>query len=92
MSNLEVDYCEHLCEVFIHKYDITDLDSDSVERLLVSFDERVSVDSQVPVYMLGGRANDGIAWRDFKTTCADARSGGLSRQSVGSATIRTRYW
>ena len=65
-------YREHLCKAFLDDHNITELDSEAVEQLLVALDERVSIDSQVPVYMLGGGANGGIAWRDFKEISRDA--------------------
>lgn len=60
------DYREHLQTAFLDEHEITELNSEDIEQLLVVLDEPVSIDSRIPVYMLGGGANGGIAWRDFK--------------------------
>jgi MoxR-like ATPase len=60
------DYREHIQAEFLDEHEITELTSEDIEPLLVVLNEPVSIDSQIPVYMLGGGTNGGIAWRDFK--------------------------
>ncbi len=59
------DYQQHLQERFLNDHEITDLSPDDVELLVEVLDEKVSIGNRIPVYMLGGGANGGIAWRDF---------------------------
>lgn len=60
------DYREHIQTEFLDEHEITELTPEDIEPLLVVLDEPVSIDSQIPVYMLGGGVNGGIAWQDFK--------------------------
>ncbi|ELY39876.1 AAA family ATPase [Natronorubrum tibetense] len=70
------DYQKHLQEEFLSNHEITNLSPDDVEELTEVLDEKVSLNTRVPVYMLGGGANGGIAWRDFKE---------ISREDPGEA-------
>ena len=60
------EYREHLEKKFLRDYDISDLDPEDIEPLIEAIDESTGIDDRVPVYMLGGGANGGIAMRDFK--------------------------
>ncbi|NUE03623.1 AAA family ATPase [Halorubraceae archaeon YAN] len=64
-------YHDHLQTTFLEEYTITELNSEHIEKLLVALDKPVGIDSRIPVYMLGGGANGGIAWRDFKEISQD---------------------
>ncbi|UTF55590.1 AAA family ATPase [Natronosalvus rutilus] len=65
------DYHEYIQTEFLDEFEITELDSEDIEQLLAVLNEPVSIDSRIPVYMLGGGANGGIAWRDFKEISRD---------------------
>ena len=60
------DYRQHLQEGFLNDHEITDLSPDEVEILIEVLDEKVSIEYQLPVYMLGGGMTGGVAWRNFK--------------------------
>lgn len=60
------EYREHLEKEFLRDYDISNLDPEDIRPLIEAIDESTGIDDRVPVYMLGGGANGGIAMRDFK--------------------------
>ena len=60
------EYQRHIQEAFLDDHDVSALVATDVEELVEAFDEPVGIDTPIPVYMLGGGANGGIAWRDFK--------------------------
>lgn len=68
-------YRTHLQEAFLRDHDITALSADDIPSLIETLDSAVDIDAKVPVYMLGGGQNGGVAWQVFKdVSMADQES------------------
>ncbi len=60
------EYRRHLQDEFLADHRVTELSADEIPTLVGVLDEPVGIETKIPVYMLGGGANGGIAWDDFK--------------------------
>ncbi|ELZ88495.1 hypothetical protein C453_01485 [Haloferax elongans ATCC BAA-1513] len=60
------DYQERIQSEFLDDHDITQLQPDEVPVLVDCLDEQVSIGNHIPVYMLGGGQNGGVAWSEFR--------------------------
>jgi len=60
------DYQRHLEAEFLADTEVTELSPSDVGRLIEALDEKVSIDTKIPPYMLGGGQNGGVAWHEFK--------------------------
>ncbi|WP_256299289.1 AAA family ATPase [Haloarchaeobius salinus] len=64
-------YQQHLHDEFVTDHDVTALSAGDIPVLIEVLDESVAIDAKIPVYMLGGGQNGGVAWQEFKDISAD---------------------